>query len=151
MIRCITSRLEPLVIVSGSDIRTTLQLDRAGFIDFALLLGTDFSQRIKNLGPQRALKFIREHGSIEQIIERERKYAPRLPENAYLEQVGVARLVFQTLPPVPDEGLLAAREVDTELVSTILQQYGLHRAASYGWDYNAALDGNYFQDNPNVI
>ena len=83
----------------------------------ALLLGTDFSQRIKNVGPQRALKFIREHGSIERVIERERKYSPRISEKSYLKQVEIARLVFQTLPPVPDTHLLQAKESDIKLVS----------------------------------
>jgi flap endonuclease-1 len=151
LIRNITSRVEPLTVVSGSDIRTVLQLDRASFIDFALLLGTDFSQRIKNVGPQRALKFIREHGSIERVIERERKYSPRGSEKAYLEQVEIARLVFQTLPPVPDVRLLQAKESDDELVSTILQRHGLHRAVTYNWDHTSALDGNYFQDNPSAF
>lgn len=151
LIRGITNRIEPLVVVSGADIRTALQLDRAGFIDFALLLGTDFCQRIKNVGPQRALKFIREHGSIEQIIERERKYPPRLPENEYLQQIAIARQVFQTLPPVPDTKLLETQETDDNLVSTILQRHGLHRQATYDWNHGAALDGNFFGDNPSAF
>jgi flap endonuclease-1 len=150
LIRNITSRVEPLTIVSGSDIRTVLDLSRASFIDFALLLGTDFSQRIKNIGPQRALKLIRLYGSIEAIIQQERKYSPRLPEKAYLEQVEVARGVFRTLPEVPDLSLLKARESNTEAVSEILQKYGLHRASGYEWDHDAALEGNYFEDNPSA-
>ena len=151
LIRNITSRIEPLTIVSGSDIRTVLHLDRASFIDFALLLGTDFSQRIKHIGPQRALKFIRLYGSIEAIIQQERKYSPKLPEKAYLEQVEVARGVFGNLPEVPDLKLLESRETDTEAVRWILQKYGLHRASGYEWDYDAALEGNYFKDNPRMI
>jgi flap endonuclease-1 len=151
LIRNITSRVEPLIIVSGSDIRTVLDLSRASFIDFALLLGTDFSQRIKNIGPQRALKFIRIYGSIEAIIQQERKYSPRLPEKAYLAQVEAARGVFRTLPEVPDLSLLKGRESDMQAVSGILQKYGLHRASGYEWDYDAALEGNYFQDNPSAF
>src|SRR5262245_11268972 len=79
LIRNITSRRSPLTVLSGKEIRTMLKLSRASYVDFALLLGTDFSQRIKNIGPQRALKFIREHGSIEHIIERETRFRPRVP------------------------------------------------------------------------
>lgn len=151
LIRNITSRIEPLVVVSGSEIRTVLELDRSSFIDFALLLGTDFSQRIKNVGPNRALKFIREHGTIEQVIEREHKYSPRVSKQVYLEQVRIARLVFQTLPPVPDPQLLKAEERDNALVSAILQRYRLNRAANFDWDYDTALNGNYFEDNPSAL
>jgi flap endonuclease-1 len=153
LVRNITSRLEPITIVSGSDIRTVLHLSRASFIDFALLLGTDFSQRIKNIGPQRALKFIRLYGSIEAIIQQERKYPPRLPEQAYLQQVEMARGVFGTLPEIPDLSLLKKRESDMEAVGWILQKYGLHRAVGYNWDRYAttALDGNYFEDDPSAF
>jgi flap endonuclease-1 len=150
MIRNITNRAGPLVVVSGKDVRTVLQLDRASYVDFALLLGTDFSQRIKNVGPQRALKFIREHGSIERVIERETKYPPREPADTYLEQVELARVVFQTLPPVPDAELLQSKETDEQGVAEILQRFDLHRAAAYDWDYEAALNGNYFEDNPSA-
>lgn len=150
LIRNITNRQEPLVIVSGADVRAVLKLDRASFIDFALLLGTDFSRRIKNVGPARALKFIREHGSIERIIELETKFPPRVPKQVYLQQVEDARLVFQTLPPVPDPKLFERRKIDEEEVMQILQKYGLHKAAMYDWDYEAALDGNYFEDDPSA-
>ena len=69
MIRNISNRKDPLTIVSGAKVRTTLELTRESFVDFALLLGTDFSQRIKNVGPARAYRFIKEYGSIERIIE----------------------------------------------------------------------------------
>ncbi|KAF9225810.1 PIN domain-like protein [Gyrodon lividus] len=150
MIRNITTREAPIVVVRGEEIRTTLQLDRASYIDFALLLGTDFSQRIKNVGPSRALKFIREHGSIERVIEQESKYPPRVPVPDYLEQVGVARLVFQTLPPVPDPEVLQQMEGDPKAVSEVIQKYDLNRVLCNSWDYHASLAGNYFGDNPSA-
>ena len=150
MVRGITARESPIVVVHGESIRETLQLDRAGYVDFALLLGTDFSQRIKNVGPNRALKFIREHGSIERVVELENKYPPRVPVTDYLAQVGVARLVFQNLPPLPDIGLLHQTEGDPSAVSDIIQRYKLHRMLPGAWDTQSALAGNYFGDNPSV-
>jgi flap endonuclease-1 len=120
-----------MTIVSGSGVRDVLQLKRASFIDFALLLGTDFSQRIKNIGPQTALELIRSHGSIEAIIKQERKYFPGLPEKAYLKQVNVARGIFRTLPEVPDLGLLKTSKCDMEAAQLILQRYGLRKANGY--------------------
>jgi flap endonuclease-1 len=151
LIRNITNRQAPLLIISGTDVRTVLQLDRARYIDFALLLGTDFSQRIKKIGPTRALKFIREHGSIERVIEHETRYPLRIPAQTYLDQVEIARLVFQTLPPIPDVKFLQMRECDDGDVLEVLQRYGLYRAAVCDWDYSAALDGNYFEDDPSAF
>ncbi|KAH0826636.1 PIN domain-like protein [Lanmaoa asiatica] len=150
MLRGITARESPIVVVHGEAIRTTLQLDRASYVDFALLLGTDFSQRIKNVGPNRALKFIREHGSIERVVEQESKYPPRMPVADYLAQVGVARLVFQNLPPLPDAAHLQQAESDPNIVSEIIQRYRLHRMLPGAWDIQSALVGNYFGDDPSV-
>ena len=150
MLRGITARESPIVVVHGETIRATLQLDRASYVDFALLLGTDFSQRIKNVGPNRALKFIREHGSIERVVEQESKYPPRLPIADYLAQVGLARLVFQDLPPLPDIRLLHQTDYDPNALSEIIQRYKLHRMLPGAWDTQSALAGNYFGDDPSV-
>lgn len=125
LIRNIANRQGPLVLMSGQDIRTQLDLTNERFIDFALLLGTDFSDRIKNVGPARAFKFIREHGTIEEVLKREVKYPPRVQEDVYLEQIEVARNVFQTLPPAPDLGLLEQVEADEEQVKDIMRKYKL--------------------------
>lgn len=70
MLRNITSHKSssPLTIISGPEVRSSLSLARSSYVDFALLLGTDFSRRIKNMGPTRALKFIQDYGSIEEIL-----------------------------------------------------------------------------------
>ena len=151
LIRNLTNRQSPLTVVSGVDIRMVLELDRPSFIDFALLLGTDFSQRIRKVGPARALKFIKAHGSIERVVELETKYAPQIPQNDYLAQVEVARMVYQTLPPVPEKDRLQQGTVDESAVVKLLEQYKLGRALmSSDWDYGAALEGNYFQDDPHA-
>ncbi|KAG6860296.1 hypothetical protein C0995_013032 [Termitomyces sp. Mi166 len=153
LLRNLTNKNTPLTLVSGAEIRAVLQLDRASFVDFALLLGTDFSQRIKNVGPTRALKLIREHGSIERVIELETKYTLPLAPQAYLDQVQVARVVFRTLPPVPEPEMLDQRESDEAKVVEVLQRYGLGKEVMgmEEWDYQAALKGNYFEDNPSAF
>ncbi|KAF8637882.1 hypothetical protein AX17_002505 [Amanita inopinata Kibby_2008] len=152
LLRNVTNRSEPLMVMSGADVRTILQLDRDSYIDFALLLGTDFSERIKNVGPARALKFIKEYGSIERVIESEVKYQPRLPTKAYLAQVELARMIFRTLPPVPDAEELAPRRRDDDEVIQLLQRFSLGREVleHEDWDYQAALTGNYFADDPRL-
>ncbi|KAJ7728440.1 hypothetical protein DFH07DRAFT_851193, partial [Mycena maculata] len=150
LIRNITNRSGPLMLLSGAEIRSALDLDRSSFVDFALLLGTDFSQRIKNVGPKRALKFIRQHKSIERVIEAETKYTPRVPAPTYLAEVEVARLVFQTLPPIPDVKLWEQDE-DSEGLIVLLQRFGLGKLLmDSAWDFEEALQGNYFSDDPSA-
>ncbi|KAI0676478.1 PIN domain-like protein [Trametes maxima] len=148
LIRNIASASEPLQLISGAAVRSALELDRASYIDFVLLLGTDFSQRIKNVGPARALKFIREHGTIERVLERETQYPPRIAPEEYLRQIQLARQVFQTLPPAPDSALLQQHDVDEEAVRTIMDECNLRRYVMDDRDYSQALVGNYFADSP---
>ena len=152
LLRNITNRREPLMMMTGSDVRTMLDLTYDSFIDFALLLGTDFSERIKNVGPARALRFIREYGSIERVIASETKYPPRLPTETYLAQVELARTIFRTLPPIPDEDRLIPKMKDDDEVIQLLQRFSLGREVLQReeWDHEAALAGNYFADDPKM-
>ena len=148
----ITSRVEPLVIVSGAEVRAELDLDRDAFVDFALLLGTDFSQRISKVGPTRAYKLIKNHGSIERIIELETKYEPKVPREDYLAEVELGRLVYKTLPAVPVSELKKEikKKKDDKKVVKLLQRHGLFREMGNisVADCQALLDGNYFSDSP---
>ncbi len=150
MVRNLTSHARPLFLISSAEVLAALQLSRDGFVDFALLLGTDFSRRIKNVGPTRALKFIRTHQRIEDVVANEPQYAPALglDRDAYIAQVELARAVFRTLPPVPDGLDVRQRESDSREVSALLSKFGLGRAVAdeKDWDYGAALAGNYFSE-----
>ena len=128
--------------------RDALQLDREAFVDFALLLGTDFSQRIKNVGPARALKFIRQHRTIERVLEQESKYAASVVSAEYLERIGLARQIFGKLPPPPDPTQLHAGPFNEQAILDILTKYNLRRYASEESDYSYTLSGNYFADSP---
>lgn len=46
-----------------------LELTHDQFVDLCILLGCDYCDSIKKVGPKTALKFIREYGSIEKILE----------------------------------------------------------------------------------
>ncbi|KIY62917.1 hypothetical protein CYLTODRAFT_159803 [Cylindrobasidium torrendii FP15055 ss-10] len=87
LLRNISNWTGPLTLMSAPDIHNALSFDRTSFVDFCILLGTDFSQRIKHVGPMRALKFIREYGTIENIIAAQPKYPPRIVVDEYLEEV----------------------------------------------------------------
>lgn len=155
LLRNLTSRREPLTLISGgSDIQKSLDLPRPVFIDFVLLLGTDFSQRLKGLGPARAIKLIREHRSIEQLLQKEIKFRPepRMSEEEYLRQVTVAREIFETLPPLPKKDTLAMKEVDEAEVKQIMEMFNLTgMLADQNWQLGldtAIHDGFFVGDDP---
>lgn len=53
------------------NILTELDLPMDSFIDLCILMGCDYCNTIKGVGPKRALDYIRKHGSIENILEKE--------------------------------------------------------------------------------
>jgi flap endonuclease-1 len=42
-------------------------ISREGLVDLAILVGTDFNDGIKGIGPKKALKLVQQHGRIEQM------------------------------------------------------------------------------------
>lgn len=51
-----------------SEVLRVLGLTREAFIDFCILLGTDYNPRIPNYGWVNSLKLIKEHGNLERVI-----------------------------------------------------------------------------------
>lgn len=45
----------------------TLSITREQLIDLGILVGTDFNQGVKGIGPKKALKLVQEHGSIDNM------------------------------------------------------------------------------------
>jgi len=148
MLRNVTSGTEPLTLIEGREVRDALDMDSSQFLDFALLLGTDFTDRIRGVGPVGALKFILCYGSIEKIIEGEPKYTPKLIISDYLERVKVARAIFQLRPTVPAREALKIRQPNESRVLEVLQKFRLQRFAEKDADFSSLLGGNYFSDQP---
>src|SRR2546428_2189997 len=44
-------------------------INREGLVDLAMLVGTDFNEGIKGIGPKKALALVRRHGRIENMPE----------------------------------------------------------------------------------
>ncbi|KAL1757456.1 PIN domain-like protein [Schizophyllum commune] len=148
LLRNLSNRQGPLVLLPAS-LWDLLHLSRKEYVDFALLLGTDFSQRIKNVGPARALKFIRTHGSIERIVDEEAKYPPRISIEEYLHSVTVARAIFATLPPLPERKALQQGEMDEVQVNEVLHKYDLETyLRDDEWDYDSGIGTSFFGDDP---
>ncbi|KAF8496518.1 PIN domain-like protein [Russula emetica] len=149
LLRNITSRDNSLLLISGSEVRSALSLDSRALIDFALLLGTDFAPRIRNIGPHRALQYIRKYGTIESLLAEEKQYVPRVPLQTYLQAIREARKVFVELPPLPDLHMLEQKEYREREVAAILGSHRLQRFLEPDTRLDV-LHGNYFNDNPAV-
>jgi flap endonuclease-1 len=64
-------RSRPLIpeLIKLSENLTLLAITREQLVDVAILVGTDFNQGVKGIGPKKALKLVRDYGSIEQMPE----------------------------------------------------------------------------------
>jgi flap endonuclease-1 len=60
---------------------TGLGLDHAQFVDLCILLGCDYCDTIRGVGPKTALKLIREYGCIEKILQNIDKSKYGIPES----------------------------------------------------------------------
>lgn len=68
----------PIQEFSFTRILQDIGLTHSQFIDLCILLGCDYCGTIKGVGPKRAIDLIRQHGSIEEILENidQSKYPP---------------------------------------------------------------------------
>ncbi len=56
-------------LIDSRQFLDTLGVTREQLVDMCILMGTDFNPGIKGIGPKKALKLIRENGSLEKAIE----------------------------------------------------------------------------------
>ncbi|OWM72370.1 hypothetical protein CDL15_Pgr018255 [Punica granatum] len=87
-----SSRKVPVMEFEISKILEELNLIMDQFIDLCILSGCDYCESIRGIGGQTALKLIRQHGSIENILENINKERYQIPENWPYEQ---ARELFK--------------------------------------------------------
>ncbi|XP_010546782.1 PREDICTED: flap endonuclease 1 isoform X1 [Tarenaya hassleriana] len=87
-----SSRKIPVMEFETAKILEELQLTMDQFIDLCILSGCDYCDSIRGIGGQTALKLIRQHGSIENIVENINKDRYHIPDDwPYVE----ARQLFK--------------------------------------------------------
>jgi flap endonuclease-1 len=59
--------VKPELIDLGKGLET-LGISQEQLVDIAILVGTDYNEGIKGIGPKKALKYIKKHGSIEEVL-----------------------------------------------------------------------------------
>ncbi|KAL8805598.1 MAG: hypothetical protein Q9182_001863 [Xanthomendoza sp. 2 TL-2023] len=62
-------RKEPILEIHLDKVLEGLGMDRKQFIDLCILLGCDYVDPIPKVGPSSALKLIRDHGTLEAVVE----------------------------------------------------------------------------------
>ncbi|KAK6498586.1 Elongation of fatty acids protein 2 [Arthrobotrys musiformis] len=73
-------RKQPIQEIHLDRVMAGLDMTREQFIDLCILLGCDYCDTIPKIGPTTALKLIRQHKSIEQVIENLDKDKYKVPE-----------------------------------------------------------------------
>lgn len=90
------SRKLPVVEYNLQQLLEGLSLEHHEFVDLCILLGCDYCETLKGIGPKKALGLVKKHGGIRQILENEGLEAP---EDWRYED---ARKIFETLPKAGD-------------------------------------------------
>jgi len=75
------ARKMPIKEINLEQVLEGLEMTQAEFIDLCILLGCDYCEKIRGMGPKNALKAIQVHKNIETVIENLDKKKHTVPEN----------------------------------------------------------------------
>jgi flap endonuclease-1 len=103
----------------------TLSITRAQLIDLGILVGTDFNDGVKGIGPKKALKLIQKHGAIEQMPDEIRDAIGDVDDIRRIYQQPVATDSYDVAFGEPDfaavvDFLCGEREFSKERVNAAL-------------------------------
>ncbi|MQL72930.1 hypothetical protein Taro_005256 [Colocasia esculenta] len=96
-----SSKKIPVMEFEIAKVLEQLELTMDQFIDLCILCGCDYCDSIKGIGGQTALKLIRQHGSIENVMENINKERYHIPEEWPYQEA--RRLFKEPLVTAPDE------------------------------------------------
>ncbi len=120
-------RLVPEIIKLSENL-PRLGIDREQLVDLAILVGTDFNEGVRGIGPKKALALIRKYGSLEELPEATKN---QLPQN--IDEVRNVFLQPKVLEAIPSNGskpdsqgmvqfLVSERAFSLDRVSTIAEK-----------------------------
>ena len=102
------SAKEPVLEISLVKVLKELSLNQNEFIDLCILCGSDYSSSIKGIGPKNALKLIKKHKSIEEVLKNlPEKYKNQVPEQL-VNNLDIIRKLFSE-PEVIDADEVSLR------------------------------------------
>jgi len=119
------ARKEPILEIHLDKVLKGLELTMDEFIDLCILLGCDYSGKIKGVGPKRALEYIKKYGSIEKIVANLDKDKFQIPENFPYQEI---REYFKNPEVTPaDECDLTFSDPDEEgLIQFLCKEKGFN-------------------------
>ncbi|KAN0124674.1 PIN domain-like protein [Lactarius tabidus] len=85
------AKKEPISEINLKVALEGLQMEMSQFIDLCILLGCDYLEPIKGIGPKSALKLVREHGGLKGIVEHLREKQAEKEEAAADKEDGKKR------------------------------------------------------------
>ncbi|KAI3980895.1 hypothetical protein MKX01_025460 [Papaver californicum] len=110
----------------GIPILTELSLPMDQFVDLCVLCGCDYCPTIRGVGEKTALKLIRQHGSIESILENINRQRYHIPENWMYKE---ARHLFKE-PLVSSDGqqsdITWTRPDEEGLINFLVGEHGFN-------------------------
>lgn len=116
--KCRARRLEPELI----ELEALLGhhgISRGQLVDLAILVGTDFNQGVKGVGPKTALKLVKQHGSLERMPDEVRE---RLPDS--LDEI---RRIYLEPEVTDDYTVEEGPLLESELFSFLCDERGFSR------------------------
>merc|ERR1711909_152346 len=92
------ARKMPIKEFHVANVLEGMEIDQDQFVDLCILLGCDYVDKIKGIGPKKAIELVRKHGDIETILNNldTKKYPP--PENWLFTE---ARRLFKSPEVTP--------------------------------------------------
>ncbi len=111
-------RLKPELIKLDETLRE-LNLTREQLVDMCLLMGTDYNEGVKGIGPVKAYKLIKKYGTLERVLE---------GENISLDaDIDAIRNIFLN-PPATADYELKWEDVDEDgLIEFLVEERGFQR------------------------
>src|SRR3989442_10064723 len=97
-------RSRPLIpeLIKLSENLALLEITREQLVDLAILVGTDFNQGVTGIGPNKALKLVHDHGSIEQMPDEIRSKLPddlNSDRQVFLKPRDLEKYLLKRSPP----------------------------------------------------
>ncbi len=125
--------MRPLIpeLVKLSENLMDLGISREQLVDIAILIGTDFNEGVKGIGPKKALSLIQKHGTIENLPGEVKAGLTAEPEEVrhiFLHPKAFETYSLKSPPPDPEglvEFLSGERDFSKERVRRIASRLAI--------------------------
>ncbi len=121
------ARKMPIDVISLPQVLQGLELTMAQFIDMCMLCGCDYLEPIKGIGAKTALKLVKEHDTLAEIVEKINEGKNKVPEEWPYEEACelFTKPVVTPAEEIKAQGGLQWKEPDVEgLVDFLVNQNG---------------------------